>query len=212
MNHPQREEWMPYLFGEAKRETRQHLDQHLLSCPECRTELQRWQRTLEHLDAWRVPSPARAPEAFAPPLRWAAAAGVLLVLGLAFLLGRFASGPRDPASLRASITAQIRQELRAEFAQVAREQTAGIAAATLAASTEQTKRWLAEYARTVDARLEAERTDRIADCLSLKKDVDTIAVNADAGLRHTEQTLVHLAHYSQPDALYEPSNQAPIHN
>jgi hypothetical protein len=34
--------------------------------------------------------------------------------------------------------------------------------------------------------------------LALKKDVDTIAVNADAGLRQAEQQLVHLAGYSQP--------------
>jgi len=46
--------------------------------------------------------------------------------------------------------------------------------------------------------LERFQAQYATDLLSLKKDVDTIAVNADAGFRQAEQQLVHLAGYSQP--------------
>jgi hypothetical protein len=43
------------------------------------------------------------------------------------------------------------------------------------------------------------QSQRAADYLQLKKDVDTLAVNADAGLRHTEQQLIQLAGLNQTD-------------
>jgi len=212
MNHPKREEWVPYLFGEAKSEVRQELQQHLQNCPDCRSEIENWKRSLRRLDAWQLPKTARRREAFAPTFRWAVAAAVVIVLGLGFALGRLTSTGGDAAKLQAAIEPQIRQELRAEFAQLLQQELANTAAATMAASGERTKNWLAQYARSVDARIEAERTERIADCLSLKRDVDTIAVNADAGLRTTEHRLAQLADYSQPTRFSNQPNHNPVNN
>jgi hypothetical protein len=212
MNHPKREEWVPYLFGEAKSEVRQELQQHLQNCRDCRSEIENWKRSLRRLDAWQLPEAVRRREAFAPTFRWAVAAMVVLVLGLGFALGRLTSTGGDAAKLREAIEPQIRQELRAEFAQLLQQELANAAAATMAASGERTKNWLAQYARSVDARIEAERTERIADCLSLKRDVDTIAVNADAGLRTTEHRLAQLADYSQPTRFSNQPNHNPVNN
>jgi hypothetical protein len=137
---------------------------------------------------------------------------VVLVLGLGFALGRLTSTGGNAVKLQAAIVPQIRRELRAEFAQLLQQELANTATATMAASGERTKNWLAQYARSVDARIEAERTERIADCLSLKRDVDTIAVNADVGLRTTEHRLAQLADYSQPARLSNQPNSNPINN
>ncbi len=209
MNHPPREDWVPYLFGEAKTETRRELRQHLQSCPDCRAEMDRWKRTLGQLDAWKLPHPAGIRERFAPVFRWAIATAVLM-LGIGFTVGRFTSPTADPAQLRAAIEPQLRHELRTELARILEQQVASTAGATLAASGEQTKQWLADYARALNARLEAERTERIADCLSLKQDVDTLAINADATLRRTQQGLAVLAQYQQPSS--SPPDKSPVHN
>ena len=213
MNHPKREEWVPYLFGEAKPEVRQELQQHLQSCPVCRTEIDSWKRSLGMLDAWQLPRAAKPREVFALALRWTAAAVALIfMLSLGFSLGRFTSASGDPAKLREAIEPQIRQELRAEFAQLLHQELAKTAAATQAACAEQTKDWLSQYAQSVNAQLETERTERIADCLSLKRDVDTIAINADAGLRTTKQQLAQLADYSQPARPSKQPNDNPANN
>ena len=39
MNHPNREEWIPLLFGEAEPESKSRLEEHLRSCPACAASL-----------------------------------------------------------------------------------------------------------------------------------------------------------------------------
>jgi hypothetical protein len=41
--------------------------------------------------------------------------------------------------------------------------------------------------------------------LSLRKDLETVALNSDVGLRHTQQQLVRLADYTQADSI-SPTN------
>ena len=81
MKHPNREEWVPYLFGEADPETKKQLAEHLHGCPRCAEELDGWRRSLHRLDAWAVPRPKRrALPVLSPALNLAAAA--VVVLGL----------------------------------------------------------------------------------------------------------------------------------
>jgi hypothetical protein len=212
MNHPKREEWVPYLFGESKPQDRQELQQHLQNCLVCRTEIDIWKRSLARLDAWQLPKAARRREILAPQFRWAIAAAIVVLLGLSFTLGRLTSTGENVAKLREVIEPQIRQELRAEFGQLLYRELAKTAAAAVAESGEQTKNWLSQYARSVDTRLEAERTERIADCLSLKRDVDTIAVNADVGLRTTEQRIAQLADYRLPASFSKQPKDNSVNN
>jgi len=204
MSHPKPEEWVPYLYKEAKPEVRHQLRQHLQTCPDCRAEVAAWKHTLGRLDSWQAPKPLRLRITPLPALKWPLAATAVLVLGLGFILGRLTSNAAAEAKLRTTLAMQLRQELRTDLGQLLREQVARATSATLAASSEQTKTLLAEYDRTVDARLDGERIQRLADCLFLKKDVDTIAVNVDAGLRDTEHRLAQLADYHQPSAFSNP--------
>ena len=98
MNHPTREEWMSYLYGEISAGERAGLTAHLQSCPDCKAAINDWQMARKKLDAWhvrscRAESPAwRAFNVFAvPAFKWAAAAAVMLAVG-------FGAGRLTPAT------------------------------------------------------------------------------------------------------------------
>src|SRR5213593_4274584 len=86
MKHPNREQWVPYVFGEASPDAAQSLSQHLAECAECRAQVDAWRRTLKRLNAWKVPARRRGVSVVVPVLKWAMAAAI--ILGLGFGLGR----------------------------------------------------------------------------------------------------------------------------
>jgi anti-sigma factor RsiW len=176
MNHPKREEWVPYVLGEAGTKEARGLKQHLEHCTECRQEIDAWRRSLGHLNAWKLPSPGRARfnSFFSPLLKWAAAAAIVLTTG--FAVGRLTAAKLETETVRRAIEPELRQQLRQEFATMLREE------------------------------MDRAETQRLADLVSLKKDLDTVAVMTDASLRRTERQLVQLADYAQP-ASYSRPNQ-----
>ena len=204
MNHPTREEWMSYLYDELTAEEHSSLAAHLAVCPDCTTRVSDWRAARTNLDAWQLPArPARV-SLQRPLVRWAAAAA--LMIGIGFGVGRFATpATANAGKIRAAIEPEIRQQLRQEFTQLLRDELDKAASATLAASGEQTKHWVEDYAQTLETKRSEERqaiyaalNKLLADVVSLKKDVDTVAVYADAGLRRARQELVQLADYTQP--------------
>jgi hypothetical protein len=87
----------------------------------------------------------------------------------------------------------------------------------LAASGEQTRVLLADYAAALELKLGNDQdaiyaaldkldTQRLADYVALKKDLDTVAVLTDASLRRTQQELIQLADATQPTNV---SNRTP---
>jgi hypothetical protein len=113
MKHPNREDWVPFLFGEADAPTKKHLAEHLNGCAECADELRAWRKSLRRLDVWKIPSPPRRRlRLLNPVLNFAAAA--LLILGLAFVLDR-ASARHTEARLEAAMVPRLRQEIRQEL-------------------------------------------------------------------------------------------------
>ena len=208
MNHPTREEWMSYLYDELTAEEHSSLAAHLAVCPDCKTRVSDWRSARKNLDAWQLPArPARVPLQ-RPLVRWAAAAA--LMIGFGFGVGRFATpATANAGKIRAAIEPEIRQQLRQEFTQLLRDELDKAASATLAASGEQTKHWVEDYAQALEtkrtedsqaiyAALNKLESQRLADFVSLKKDVDTVAWWTDAGLRRARQELVQLADYTQP--------------
>jgi len=175
MNHPKREEWVPYVFGEARADATRRLEDHLQSCAECRQQVEGWRRSLGQLDAWELPSAAGARWTLAPFLNWAAAAAVVVALG--FSVGRFTATSAAAERVRQTIEPQIRSELRQEFAKMLREE------------------------------LDKSESQRLADLVALKKDLDTVAVMTDASLRRTQRQMVELADYAQPASFSRPPNQ-----
>ena len=179
MNHPKPEEWVPYVYGEAPSGTRRELAAHLLECPQCREEIESWKRSLNRLDSWKLPRTQRMrEELLAPIAKWAAAAVVLLMAGI--LIGRATAPKPDLEKLRAAIAPAIQRDLKSEMSLLVREEIARAASLTLASSH--------RYSEQVGQQV----------YVMLKKDVDTVAVNADAGLRSTARQLVELVDYKEP--------------
>ena len=212
MNHPNRDEWVPYLFGEAKPAEHERLRLHLRDCAECREEIARWQETLGRLDAWKLPAAAKASPQFEPLLKWALAASVLLALSLGFSAGRLTARP-SPEKLRVAVEREVRSQLAAELAKSA--------VSTGASAKKQQEELLSAWARAAELQrvkdYQAFRSDldrvegeHLADFLVLRKDLDTLALNADAGLRSTEQQLVRLVASAPASNLSEPSQNESV--
>ena len=217
MSHPTNEEWMSYLYDEADGIERARLSEHMRGCEECQAKVHDWQAARRNLDGWQLPARAigmRRGGLARPLLKWAAA--VALFAGIGFGAGRFSAPVAvDPQKVRAAIEPQIRQQLRAEFARTIQEELSKSAAATLAASREQSQRLLADYAGKIEsaraednsaisAALDRLDSQQAEDYVSLKKQLDTVAVLTDAGLQRTENQMVELAGMTTPNQAVEP--------
>jgi hypothetical protein len=174
MSHPKREDWVQYLYGEIKPDLRRQLNEHLQGCAECGEELQNWKRSLQRLDAWKLPRTSARLDAVMPFLKWAAAA--LLVLGLGFGFGRLTARQADLQKVRA----RVEPEIRREFADLLRREIDKSSATTLAQAQRQAEEVGAAYYAL------------------LKKDLDTVAINTDVSLRRAEQGLMQVADFNQP--------------
>jgi len=186
MNHPKPEEWVPYVYGEAPSITQRELAAHLKDCPQCREEIETWKRNLNRLDAWKLPRTRKARTAMlAPFMRWAAAAAVMLTAGI--LIGRTTAPKVDVEKLRSAITPEIQRDLNREMTELVSQEVARATSLALDSS----HRYSEQVAQQV--------------YVMLKKDVDTMAVNAAVGFRQTAQQLVELADYQEPETLNTPN-------
>ncbi len=202
MKHPNREEWVPYLFGEAAPESKHRLSRHLEDCADCRDELQKWKSSLGMLDSWKLPRPSRSIRLL-PQWNWALATACALLLTTGFMFGRYLEA-RNLSALRASLEPKVRQELRSEFAQMLEQELAKSSSSVLAASKQQAQHLLTDYATSAESRRAEEaqafytaltrvENQGASALVSLKKELDTLAVNTDAGLRLSQQELYQLA-------------------
>ena len=199
---------MSYLYDELTAEEQSSLAAHLAVCPDCKTRVNDWRAARRNLDGWQLPARQARLPLQGPLMRWGAAAA--LMIGIGFGVGRFATlATANAGRIRAAIEPEIRQQLRQEFTQLLRDELDKAASATLAASGEQTKHWVEDYAQALETKRTEDRrailaalnkleSQRRADFVSLKQDVDTVAVLTDASLRRAQQQLVQLADYRQP--------------
>lgn len=173
MNHPEREAWIPYVFGEADPEARQALEAHLRACDACRTRVEAWRASLKRLDRWEVAVPRRVESAWpvAAVLRWAAV--VVLSVAAGALGGAWA----------------------------VRGSTAGgtTAAAPVALTEGQVRAWVEtavarERATTRDA-LEQARSEQDARLFELRRDLETVAATTEVALRQARRGLLEVAGY-----------------
>src|SRR5580765_7796565 len=109
MKHPEREEWIPFMFGEADAGRKQQLEGHLDDCAECRDEFESWQRSLGRLDSWKLTPSGKRRAKFVPLMKWAAAAAVVLSVG--FAIGRGTAARVDAEKVRAAVERDLRSQL-----------------------------------------------------------------------------------------------------
>jgi len=117
MKHPNREAWVPYIFGESSPDTIQSLNKHLAECAECRAQVESWRRTLKRLEAWQVPARPQKAAFVVPVFKWAIAAAIILGIGFGFgrivpASGEAKAAARLEASIKASLAAQMQEQVR----------------------------------------------------------------------------------------------------
>jgi len=207
--HPTAEEWMSFLYGEDSPARHAELGAHLHACAACRQQVQTWRGSMAALDTWALPE-ARRPWSFAPAMRWAAAA--VVVLGVGFGVGRMTSSANaDMKQLTAALRTEMETKLastRDEFALTLRQQRAELAEAVHAAASEAvgegTEAFFARISLAIDQRRQADQQAYLAalrqieernqsDYAALRDDLNTVAVNADDGFSQTREQLLHLA-------------------
>ena len=222
MNHPKREDWTPYLFGEATPEARHKLAEHLQNCPDCAAEIAGWRRSLHKLDYWRLRRMrARSALGARPLLKWGVAAA--LVLGAGVGLGRWSAPAvnlnklqtRIEASVKSSLAVELQRRLNSdlqsawaatggEITNEFRTQLNSALAGVVDASAVETQRQLGEFiqafnrAREEDrqitfAWIEKNQKQHAADYLSLRNDLETVASLTDEEIRRARQSLNQLA-------------------
>jgi hypothetical protein len=164
MKHPTQEEWMDYLYHEAPANERAKLSAHLAACPECRTQVQGWQKTMTSLDTWQ-PAIKEAPAfSWLPAIRWAAAAAIMLSLG--FALSQMTTPKVDVAALQAQVRTEIATELKQQMQQEMAQFT-----------TAQAKQRVDDQQQLVQTLRQME-AQRLADFASLRYELENLAMSA----------------------------------
>ncbi len=213
--HPNSEAWMSFLYRELSPERSAELDAHLRQCGECQEHVAQWRGTMAVLDAGKFTAKTRSRRSAVPVLRWAAAAA--LVLGIGFGAGRLtSSSSAEMARLEVALRTEMEIKLaasRAEFlASIDKRNadlTPNIKSVASEAARVEAESLLVKFARSIDEQRDADRDvfvtalrnleeRRATEFAALRKDLDTLAVNADDGLSRTQEQLMELASMTQP--------------
>jgi hypothetical protein len=216
-NHPNREEWMGFLYEEVGNEDQLRMAAHLQECPACQRQVAAWRGTMAGLSQWQIQAPPRARRRQAW-LSWAAAAAVLLAAGIS--IGAASRRP-DVASLRAAIEPSIKASIEKDI----QAQWQGLVEKTVAAQREQVladvrqqiektavdsedmRKQMAELSRAISIN-SARDHEEILTAFSemeaqwlvahqkLRADLETVAVSTEEGFKKAANQLVQLASYS----------------
>lgn len=168
MKHLNDEQRLAFLEGRADKE----IAAHAADCAECAAQIQSFRRTikrLEHLE-WPTRIPRRA-AIHAPIFKLALAASIVLCVG--FALGRF-TGP-NPEEMKTALKAELSRDVQQQLATLRTQSKPQIDATTILALLSELR----------------DQQDR--NYVSLRKDLETLASNADARLQSTRRQILELA-------------------
>ena len=183
---------MSFLYHEGEPDRHAEMHAHLQSCAECADRVNLWRGSMQALDQWPAPAYRRAVARRPAWLKWAAAAA--LAAGLGFGIGRAVQRPSvDLAALKAALARDFDARL----------------ATTVASSSGEVQRLLAEFMQAQDNRRSVDREEIVtalrqldakyaANIAALRSELETVAVNTQDGLLETHQQLGLLASYTQP--------------
>jgi hypothetical protein len=169
MKHLNDDERLAFLEGRAGKDIAAHISE----CPECSASVQSWRQTIERLEhfEWPARSPRRA-TIHSPIFKFALAASIVLCIG--FALGRF-TGP-NAAEIQARVKADITRDVQQQLATALHEkQKAEIDLNILLAAVAELR----------------DQQDR--NYVTLRKDLETLASNADARIQFTRRQILELA-------------------
>jgi len=185
-HHPQREEWMGFVYGEVSRQEKSVLTAHLNECSLCRAEVELWQNAMHALDEGKTATFYPRVLTHQLWLKWGIAAAVILFIG--FGVGRFASAAAD-RKLRASLKSELREELLTEL-----KQEQGAQLTNLAVETENR----AAENKAIFTMLGKMQAAHDADLVWLREHLETVALNTQNSLQYEQQQIVSLANNNSP--------------
>jgi anti-sigma factor ChrR (cupin superfamily) len=181
MKHPTREQLVAFLYEDCDRADKSEIAQHLDTCAECRNQIQTWRATATTLNKYEM---APAVSAWTPVRSWlpiSAAAAVFLVAGAMF----GATWQTRADSGKSQLIAELRDRVEKSESENA-----------------QTKKLLADLTESIAENRAKDHEAFVAvaqELQSTRKDVETMAVLTEAGLKSTQNQLVRLANYA-PDS------------
>lgn len=217
--HPDSEHWMQWLYGETSDEVSRRLADHLRDCSPCRQQVTEWRRGMAALDEWPAAewsSPPSEPDrprraASVWPRRLMAVAVVCLAaVGGAFLSAMIVVQQMDPERIRRESVDALRAELKRYVAQelaaagtdtqqllpLIQDESGRVAAATLAG-----------WARQDSAERERLRTvlqGVLENQLTLREDLETLALEAEAQILRTRREMLRLSSGVRRPAVHRP--------
>ena len=168
MNHPNREQWISYLYHELPPDEHAALQAHANACAECRAQLDSWHGAKTKLDGWPLAALQRRPLILRNAVKWGIAA--MLMIGFGFGLAKFTAPAFD--------SAHVEKILRGEFQQQ-------LADARLADKGE------------LAAVINQMKKQRTIDYAALREDLETVAVTAETSLQRTQRQIGQLSLIAQ---------------
>ena len=175
MKHPNREQWIGFLYDDCEAAEKSELTSHLNSCATCRQQLDTWRQTTAALDTYKIERRAQPSWQTVPWLRWSAAAAVILAAGIS--IGGAISSRANPA--QAQVISDLQARVEKSETEAARAQ-----------------RLLIELSKTMAENRAEDQAALIAIAQQLqatRKDVETVAALTEVSLKN-----IRFASYSPP--------------
>ncbi len=188
-DHPSKEQWSAFFYGELPPQTRAEIERHLADCPGCRRQADELRQTMASLDAWKLAARPKVSTSRAPLLRWAVAAAILLGVGL--FAGRLTSRI-DTDRIAAEFEQRHGAQLQAAIGAVRAESQHQIEALTEALALAR-----AQDQQTTLALYQRAELQRKTDLAWLRRDIEVLALNAEERLDTTQRGLSQLAAVSE---------------
>jgi hypothetical protein len=175
------------------------LEAHLKECEECSGEVARWRGSLRKMDSWQLPPRALRRQFKRKPVAWAAAAALMLGVGLG-------AAQWGAYSARAS----MRSDLSRLEMQIADLRNGTALPAQGNSTTSDTVKKLQLAVANMDLEREEDRQSFIAliqeldkkhdeALVSVRKDLETLASNADDQLQAARTRLLELSAVKSPE-------------
>jgi hypothetical protein len=186
MKHPNREQWIGFLYEDCDAAEKTDLAAHLETCAQCQSQVQAWRKTMGVLNEYRVGANAGTSlwertgiTAFKHAwLPLSAAAAMILAAGV--VLGAVVQSRAGAAQTQTIV------DLRARVEKSETENA-------------RTQKMLAEISQTMAENRARDQAALIATAQELKatrKDLETVAALTEVGLKSTQSELVRLASYN----------------
>ncbi len=198
--HPDEQDWMQFLYEEHDEPRQTELTQHLATCSTCRRRVAEWQETMSLLDEWRVqprPSPKSASEPRATRT-WSWQGAVAMCL--AFVVGLLVTKLFTPSTeqLRADVLQELRRQLKTDVgelvaangrAPLSREQLVPVIEVESGRLISTNLRAWEEKNSANEQRLRGLLAELIQNQTGLRKDLESLALEAEAQILRTQNQL-----------------------